>query len=119
MAEGGIYAQWQAFARACVVGLVGKGHRHEGDVVHVAGSRTVEMGVGESRNRTVRVEIAGNAVPSADEVVWRKLHHAEGHLGSWIGVSCKVGADQRVDQPRIVNCGYGECASGNERRKYA
>ena len=97
VAEHGVDAQWR-------IGLFQRvGDWHEADVIEVTCSGAAEVGVAESGNSAVGVEIAGNPVPSGLSVIWAQLYHSKGGLCSWVDISLVVGSYKRVYKRCVVN----------------
>ena len=71
--------------------------------------------MGKSRQCAVGIEVAGNAVPTADEVVGAELHHTERHLGTGISVAHKVGTHEGIDILRVVALGTERHATEEEQ----
>ena len=84
--------------------FIRKRNRHERNVVKIARACTREMRMAESGNRTVRIEISGNSVPSRQSIVRTELHHSKGNLSTRISISCKVSSDKRIDVLSVIFC---------------
>ena len=83
--------------------LVRQSYRHKDKVVQVARTSTRQVGMTETGNRTIRIEVTWDTVPTRETVIRTKLHHTERRLCSRIRISCKIGSDKRIDRLRIVN----------------
>ena len=76
--------------------LVGKGDRHERNVIQVSCSGAGEMRVAEAGNRTIRIEITGDTIPTGKSVIRTKLYHAKRSLGTRISISGEVGSNKWI-----------------------
>ena len=91
-----LVGEFRVDAKRCFRFFVGKGDWHERNVIQISRSSTGKMCVAETGNRTVRIEITGDTVPSGESVVRAKLHHAERSLGARISVSSEVCSDKWI-----------------------
>ena len=91
-----LVGEFRMDAKRCFRFFVGKSDRHERDVIQISRSSAGKMCVAETGNRTVRIEITGDTVPSGESVVRAKLHHAERSLGTRISVSSEVCSDKWI-----------------------
>ena len=73
------------------------GDRHKGDIIQISCPCTGKMGMAETGNRRIGIEIPGDTIPSRQSVVRTKLHHTIRSLCSRIGISGEIGTDHRVN----------------------
>ncbi len=99
-----VVVEFAVNAQRSIANLDRSGHRHERNIVKVAGSGTAQMGMREAGDGGVGVEISRNTVPAGQTVVGAQLHHAERRLCTGVGVAGEVGAYHGVDQRSRVKC---------------